>query len=245
MSRSRLPLAALVAAVVGVLAAPAGATMHTGPKGLALIEHFEGYYPSVYLDPVGVRTQCYGATGVELLELPPVATKEQCEAQLRRSLAKRYEPPVRELRLGSQHRFDATVSIVYNVGAGILARGRSLGDALRARDWPRAADAFRLYVYAGGRVLPGLVRRREAERALFLTRRPDVSPPLTRVETRIQRGIIRPAGTGHSRRYWCARNATQRQTLRRLASRRGWRAQRGGVRHHRLARRYTASCIRR
>lgn len=172
MRRRRL-LAALLAAVLGSLAGTAAspAAMHTGPKGIALIEHFEGYFPTVYLDPVGVPTQCYGATGAELLTLPPIATLAQCKAQLRRSLRTRYEPHVRALGLPlNRHQFDATVSAVYNLGPGILARGRSFGDALRASCWRWcAADALRLYVFAGGRVFAGLVRRREAERKLFLT----------------------------------------------------------------------------
>lgn len=245
--RRRLLRAALTAVLVGALSAPAAAAKEpvgTSARGLALIEHFEGYFPTRYLDPVGVVTQCYGATGVELLSLPPIATRAQCRAQLIRSLDRRYEPAVRALKLGSQNRFDATVSIAYNVGTGILSRGRSLGDALRGRNWPKAAAAFGLYVYAGGRVFPGLVRRREAERKLFLTPDPRsaVVPPLTRVETKINRGVIAPKGSGHSRRYWCDRNAAQRTTLRRLAVRRGWAAQHGGARYQRLAKRWTASC---
>lgn len=68
------------------------------------------------------------------------------------------------------------------------------------------------------------------------------SLPLTVVETRIQRGIIRPRGTGHSRRYWCGRNAEQRRLLGRLGRRDGWQVRDRGKRRYRLARRYAVSC---
>lgn len=182
-------LGMLLIAVLNGTSAQA-APMHTGKAGIDLITHFEGYFPSVYLDPVGVRTQCFGATGIELLALPPIATKEQCRRQLIRSLATRYEPAVRALKLGSQNRFDSVTSAAYNLGTGVLARGRSLGDALRSRQWRRAGDAFRLYVFAGGRVFAGLVRRREAERALFL--RPDPIAWTAR-ERRLIRAKLTPA----------------------------------------------------
>lgn len=193
MTRRRRILRALVGALLAAgLAAPAAAAepIHTGKAGVELIKEFEGFFPAVYLDPVGVRTQCYGATGVELFALPPIATREQCGRQLVRSLAARYEPAVRALKLGSQNRFDAATSIAFNVGTGVLSRGRSLGDALRARDWPRSAAAFRLYVFAGNRVFAGLVRRREAERRLFL--RPD-PVAFTKQERRLLAARLTPS----------------------------------------------------
>jgi len=222
----RLLCAALATVLVAGLSAPAATAepVHVGKSGLALIQEFEGYFPTRYSDPVGVVTQCYGATGLELLTLPPIATKAQCRAQLVRSLAARYEPAVRALKLGSQNRFDATVSIAYNVGTGILSRGRSLGDALRARQWRRAADAFRLYVWAGGVRFPGLVRRREAERRLFL--KPDPIA-FTALERRLLKAPLAPR----------TRAALRRQARRiQLAARRV----RGGWQLHDRSRRFAA-----
>ena len=69
---------------------------------------------------------------------------------------------------GKQGAFDALVSISFNFGLGNLQRSTIRMKANRG-DWEGAADAFRVWTKGGGKVLPGLVKRREAERALFLT----------------------------------------------------------------------------
>lgn len=68
----------------------------------------------------------------------------------------------------NQGQYDALVSVVYNLGPGVLNADRSLGGALRRHNMQAAADAILLYDKAGGRTLPGLTRRRRAERAMFL-----------------------------------------------------------------------------
>ena len=68
---------------------------------------------------------------------------------------------------GRQGSFDALVSISYNFGLGNLQRSTIRMRANRG-DWEGAADAFRVWTKGGGKVLPGLVKRREAEIALFL-----------------------------------------------------------------------------
>jgi hypothetical protein len=82
----------------------------------------------------------------------------------------------------NQHQFDALVSFVYNLGPGAIAPGTGIGRALRARAWRRAADEMLRWNRAGGRVLAGLTRRREAERALFL--RPVDTDPLAGLTAR-------------------------------------------------------------
>lgn len=69
---------------------------------------------------------------------------------------------------GRQGAFDALVSFAYNAGLGNLQRSQIRMRANRG-DWQGAADAFRQWTKGGGKVLPGLVRRREAEIALFLS----------------------------------------------------------------------------
>ena len=69
---------------------------------------------------------------------------------------------------GRQGSFDALVSISFNFGLGNLQRSTIRMKANRG-DWEGAADAFRVWTKGGGKVLPGLVRRREAERTLFLS----------------------------------------------------------------------------
>ena len=69
---------------------------------------------------------------------------------------------------GRQGSFDALVSISFNFGLGNLQRSTIRMRANRG-DWVGAADAFRVWTKGGGKVLPGLVKRREAEIALFLS----------------------------------------------------------------------------
>jgi lysozyme len=70
--------------------------------------------------------------------------------------------------VGRQGAFDALVSISFNFGLGNLQRSTIRMRANRG-DWEGAATAFRMWTKGGGKVLPGLVRRREAEIALFLS----------------------------------------------------------------------------
>lgn len=142
--------------------------------GTELIAGFEGgqgkdgmFHP--YRDAVGVWTIGYGhTTGVSARS--EALTKTQALALLHEDLNRVYAPPVAHLHLPlNQHQFDALVSFVYNLGPGVLASGTSIGRALRAREWKVAADAMLLYDRAGGRVLPGLLSRRQAERKLFLS----------------------------------------------------------------------------
>ena len=70
--------------------------------------------------------------------------------------------------VGRQGSFDALVSISFNFGLGNLQRSTIRMKANRG-DWEGAADAFRVWTKGGGKVLPGLVKRREAEIALFLS----------------------------------------------------------------------------
>ena len=70
--------------------------------------------------------------------------------------------------VGRQGSFSALVSFAFNAGLGNLQRSTIRMRANRG-DWEGAADAFRVWTKGGGKVLPGLVKRREAEIALFLS----------------------------------------------------------------------------
>jgi lysozyme len=70
--------------------------------------------------------------------------------------------------VGRQGAFDALVSISFNFGLGNLQRSTIRMRANRG-DWEGAAESFRVWTKGGGKVLPGLVKRREAEIALFLS----------------------------------------------------------------------------
>jgi lysozyme len=128
-----------------------------------------------YYDRTGrVWTIGYGHTeGVGPKSRP--LTKKQATSLLLHDINHAYAPAV-DAQLHAygirkylnQNQFDALVSLAYNLGPGILAPIHTIGADLRARNWEAAANAFRLYVFSGRVKLAGLVRRREAERALFL-----------------------------------------------------------------------------
>lgn len=150
--------------------------MKTGARGLALIKQFEGWRGVAYRDPVGIWTIGYGHTA---MAGPPAPVKgmrisrAEGEEILKRDLAT-YEAAVNravKVRL-SQPQFDALVSLCYNIGPGNFQKSSVLR-AVNRQDWNDAARRFHLWNKAGGRVLPGLVRRRAAEAALFAEAQPE------------------------------------------------------------------------
>lgn len=143
-----------------------GGTSAINQKGLDIVKRFEGLSLTAYRDPVGIWTIGYGHTGPEVGPGDRI-TRTQAETLLRKDLT-RFENAVRSLvkvPLNS-NQFSALVSFTFNVGSGALAQSTLLS-RLNQRDYQGAADQFSRWVYGGGQVLPGLVTRRNAERALF------------------------------------------------------------------------------
>lgn len=153
--------------------------MKVSQRGLDLIKKFEGYphngYP--YRDPVGVWTIGYGTTrinGKPVTESTPRLSQNEALKLLKDQLNSSYEPTIRDLDLAdNQNRYDALVSFVYNVGTGGVGRGTTVGDNVRAKKWKTAANGLLKWNKGSIRgiltILPGLDRRRKAERKLFLT----------------------------------------------------------------------------
>ena len=136
--------------------------------GLALIREFEGCRLDAYLCPAGIPTIGYGATGPDI-RMGMVWTQEQADARLVEDLARFAAGVERLVQVDlTDNQFAALVSFAYNVGLGALA-GSTLLRKLNADDFQGAADQFARWNKGGGRVLPGLVRRRAAERDLFLS----------------------------------------------------------------------------
>lgn len=146
--------------------------MQTSDKGIALIKEFEGCKLTAYQDSVGVWTIGYGWT--QPVDGKPIRAgmtikQETAERLLKTGLVS-YEIDVSRLVKVSltQGQFDALVSFTYNLGARSLSTSTLLRK-LNAGDYAGAADEFLRWNKAGGKVLNGLSRRREAERALFLS----------------------------------------------------------------------------
>jgi lysozyme len=142
-------------------------------RGIQLVADFEEFMPQIYNDPVGVRTIGYGETNSTILaHYSHGITERQARALLRRRLNRDYAPAVRALHVPTQGAFDALCSFVYNVGPGALSPATSIGKALHRKAWRAAADALLAWDKAGNppHSLSGLIRRRRAERSLFLSR---------------------------------------------------------------------------
>ena len=146
--------------------------MQTSDKGIALIKEFEGCKLTAYQDSVGVWTIGYGWT--QPVDGKPIRAgmtiKQETAERLLKTGMVSYESDVSRLvKVGlTQGQFDALVSFTYNLGALSLSTSTLLRK-LNAGDYAGAADEFLRWNKAGGKVLNGLTRRREAERALFLS----------------------------------------------------------------------------
>lgn len=161
--------------------------MKVSQRGIDLIREFEGFPNGgrPYVDPVGVWTIGYGTTKISGRPVGPSTsrlTQESALHLLRQQLDREYEPPVRAVaeRLSlNQNEYDALVSFVYNLGPGSVQGVpgfETLSRALKNGNRRQIADALKIYDRGGGQRLPGLTRRRTAERALFLAPIPNPAP---------------------------------------------------------------------
>jgi len=158
--------------------------MKTSAVGRQLIEEFEGLILQAYDDANdrvvrpgeavhGTLTIGYGhtdAAGPPRVYVGMSITKEEADAILASDLMAVEIAVNRLIKVSiNQNQFDALVSFDFNTGG--LVRSSTLRD-LNAGKTVEAADALLLWDRAGGRELPGLLRRRRAERALFLKQAP-------------------------------------------------------------------------
>lgn len=149
--------------------------MQTSDKGIALIKDFEGCSLTAYPDPgTGGAPWTIGYGWTQPVDGKPVRPgmkidKDTADRLLKTGLVS-YENDVTRLVkvMLSQGQFDALVSFAYNLGARALSTSTLLRK-LNSGDYAGAADEFLHWNKAGGKVLNGLTRRREAERALFLS----------------------------------------------------------------------------
>lgn len=153
--------------------------MKTSQDGIALIKQFEGLRLTAYPDPAtggAPWTIGYGTTssaGVGKIAKGMKITQVQAESMLIRSLEAYELAVLRALQHPpTQHQLDALVSLAYNIGATNMSRS-SVIKYLNAGEPLKAAGAFLLWNKAAGKVMPGLTRRRQAERDLFL--KPDAA----------------------------------------------------------------------
>ncbi len=143
--------------------------MKINRAGLNLIKDFEGLRLIGYRCPAGIPTVGYGHTGPEV-RVGRRITEEQANTYLINDVS-RFERGVTDA-IGTtpttENEFSAMVSLAYNIGLGAFGKSSVLRHH-KAGHRLRAAASFLLWVKAAGRTLPGLVRRRNAERKLYLS----------------------------------------------------------------------------
>lgn len=142
--------------------------MKTSPEGIRLIKHFEGFRSFPYRCSANVLTIGYGHTQGVSEDMAHITERYACEL-LEQDL-KKFESSVKKLiKIPlKQNEFDALVSFAFNLGAGALQRS-TLRQKLNREDRQGAADEFLKWCRAGGKILKGLLRRRIAEREMFLS----------------------------------------------------------------------------
>ena len=168
--------------------------MKLSKAGEDLMHRYEGFRSRPYLCPAHIWTIGYGhVLYQEQIRLPVARTPEKPAKMIRKEMplkqehnrvwtkteidtlfrndVETFERGVLRLVpgcIGHQGRFDALVSFAFNAGLGNLQRSTIRMKANR-EDWEGAAEAFMMWTKGGGKVLPGLVKRREAEVKLFLS----------------------------------------------------------------------------
>jgi lysozyme len=139
--------------------------MQISQQGVELIKHFEGCRLEAYLCPAGIWTIGYGHT-LDVKEGDRV-DQEAAEAFLIEDLEEFEDHVQRLVEVDlSQDQFDALVSWTFNLGYGNLAASTLLA---RLNDglYDEVPEQIKRWTRAGGRVLEGLVKRRNAEAALW------------------------------------------------------------------------------
>lgn len=138
--------------------------MKISQAGIDLIKAYEGYSAKAYVCPAGYLTIGYGHLIKDLSSVS--ITKPQAEALLRTDVATAEKSVNRLIKVPlRQNQFDALVSFVYNLGGGAL-QSSTLRLRINRGD-TNASEEFHRWVMAKGHKLPGLIKRRAAEAALF------------------------------------------------------------------------------
>ena len=147
--------------------------MKLSDNGFTLLGELEGIVLRPYKDSVGIPTIGIGSTyyedGTKVKMTDKAITKERA-IQLAKNVVKSFEEQVNKSILlpMTQNQFDAMVLLCYNIGKSGFARS-SVVRNFNLGNIQKAADSFLLWNKAGGKVVQGLVNRRNKERSLFLS----------------------------------------------------------------------------
>lgn len=150
-----------------------GGNMRISKKGMELVKKYEGFRNNAYLDSVGVPTIGYGTTkypnGTKV-KLGDTITQGEALVLMEQQINE-HSSGIRSLIKVplNQNQFDALASFAYNLGAGIFQKDKALTRYINDKDWANANRVMKLYNKGDGKVLQGLINRRNAEVELFLS----------------------------------------------------------------------------
>lgn len=133
-----------------------------------LIKKFESFSSKPYLCPAHIATIGYGCTiypdGRKVTMKDEPITKEKAEALLLDYVINKILPNIRDLDL-TDNQQAALCSLIYNIGFGAFSKSKCY-KAIKNKDWGTAYKEW-TWITGGGKVLNGLIKRREEERFLF------------------------------------------------------------------------------
>jgi lysozyme len=140
--------------------------MKIGDKGLALIKQSEGLRLDAYRDGGGVWTIGYGSTRGVTPGM--VITPGEAERRLMDDLTRHDISPLLDGARTTQNQFDAMTSLAFNIGLSRFGNSTVL-KRHKLGNYQAAGNAFLLWKFDNGKLVKGLLNRREAERMLYLS----------------------------------------------------------------------------
>ena len=141
---------------------------HITQNGIDLIKRFEGFSRTVYFCPAGYPTIGYGHVIKSYEDFSVGIDEAQAEELLRQDAVIAERAVLRLISVPlTDGQFDALVSFTYNLGGGALQRS-TLRRKINCEEHSEVPEQFMRWVWAGGRKLKGLIRRREAEAMLYM-----------------------------------------------------------------------------
>jgi len=140
---------------------------HITQEGLNLIKRFEGFSQTVYFCPAGYPTIGYGHVVKNDEDFSASIDEAQAEDLLRQDVHVAEKAVLRLINVPlTDGQFDALVSFTYNLGSGALQRS-TLRRKVNRKEHSEVPEQFMRWVWAGGRKLKGLVKRRLYEKKLY------------------------------------------------------------------------------
>lgn len=141
--------------------------MKISENGKKLIKNFEGLRLKAYKCSAGILTIGYGHTGADVKE-NMLITKEEAEKLFDSDILVHSNNVSKLVRVNlTQNRFDALVSLEYNIGYGKFSKSTLL-KKLNLGDYTGASNEFEKWIYVNKNKCQGLIKRRNTEKELFL-----------------------------------------------------------------------------